>query len=117
MNTVNMSHNERLRECKFRFDVERAQLNHHFTEQQHEISKALDLARNERSYWLSKLKMGDDLSLAKAKVDELTNRIAELHKEKNNLDYDRRMRIIDLQHRNHNEIDRIEQEAEKGAES
>ena len=108
--------NRESRELKLRYDMKRAQLNHHYTEQQHEISKALDLARNERSYWLSKLKMAEDIGLAKAEVDRLTNRIAELHKERNNLDYERRMRIIDLQHRNHNEIDRIEQEAEKGGE-
>lgn len=108
------THNSNLRELAQNYKKERCEVAYEFDKRQHQLSRDIDLARNDRSYWLTMVKIGENLEQAKAKIDELTERIAQLHIEKTELDHARRTKLLFLEQNYHADVNRIEDENEKG---
>lgn len=113
------THNSRLRKLREQYRLERAKIRHQYEKKEHEIASKIDMERDERSYWLSKLKIGEELEKAKEQINERTERINQLKLKWIELKFDTRNELIILERDKFMEIDQIEQEARQkgGAES
>lgn len=113
------THNSNLREIRLKYRLAKAKLQFNYEEKEQEISSEIEMARNERSYWLTKVKKGEELEHAKNQIDLLTEKITQLKSDMIDYKFDTRNALILLERDKFIEIDQIEQEARQkgGAES
>ena len=96
------------RELKLKYQDLKASVNYEFSQRQAEVSINIERLRNERSYYIAKLRLCEDIEESRSRIDELSDDIARYHMEKVELDRARKESINALKRRQNKEVDALE---------
>ncbi|MBQ3325477.1 MAG: hypothetical protein IJM66_11600 [Muribaculaceae bacterium] len=96
------------RELKLKYQDLKASVDHEFNQRQTKVSINIERLRNERSYYIAKLRLCEDIEESRSRIDELSDDIARYHMEKVELDRARKESINALKRRQNKEIDALE---------
>lgn len=101
------------RELKLKYQDLKASVDHEFNQRQTKVSINIERLRNERSYYIAKLRLCEDIEESRSRIDELSDDIARYHMEKVELDRARKESINALKRRQNKEIDALETQYSK----
>lgn len=96
------------RELKLKYQEQKASVDYEFSQRQAKVSLSIERLRNERSYYIAKLRLCEDIEESRSRIDELSDDIARYHMEKVELDRARKESINALKRRQNKEIDALE---------
>lgn len=96
------------RELKLKYQDLKASVDYEFSQRQAKVSINIERLRNERSYYIAKLRLCEDIEESRSRIDELSGDIARYHMEKVELDRAHKESINALKRRQNKEIDALE---------
>lgn len=100
--------NRESRELKLRYRERISTVNAEFNRQQVQLSHDIEQARNEKSLYIAKLKMQQDVDGSAEKLTAITERIRDLALRKVDLDHERKLVLLSIDREHAAAVDALE---------
>lgn len=105
---LNRDFNKASRELKLKYQDLRASVDYEYGQRQVQIAINIEMLRNQRSYYLAKLRLCEDIENSQTKIDELSEKIAHYRLEKIETDRGRKAAMNALKRRQNEEVNALE---------